>query len=348
MKKILLTGGGTAGHIMPHIALLPELKKHFKQIDYIGTNGLEKSIISKYPEIKFHEIKAVKLIRKLTPKNLLIPFKLLSSIKKCKKILKEIRPDVIFSKGGFVSIPVVIAGHQLGIPIVSHESDISIGLANKIILKYCNAMCLSFKETSKHKKCKYTGSPIRQSLYKGNEKNIIPKANFEPSKTNILFLGGSLGAKAINEFIFNNIDNLSEKYNICHIVGKNNTKLIKKDNYYQIEFAENIEDFFAFADIVICRSGANTIFELLALTKPMILIPLPKSQSRGDQIANAKSFKENGYAELIEQENLSLNSLIKTIDKVKNNRVDIVNKMKTAKIKDANESILRVILEQEK
>lgn len=348
MKKILLTGGGTAGHIMPHIALLPELKKHFKYIEYIGTNGLEKSIISQYKEIKFHEINAVKLVRKLTAKNLLIPIKLLNSIKQCRRILKSSMPDIVFSKGGFVSVPVVIAAHQLGIPIVSHESDISMGLANKIILRYCNVMCTSFKETSKNKKCKYTGSPIRESLFNGNEKNILSKCDFHPNKPKILFMGGSLGAKAINDFVFNNIDNLTEKYNICHIVGKNNIKHINKSNYYQIEFTNNIEDCFKFADIVICRSGANTIFELLALSKPMILIPLPKSQSRGDQIANAKNFEENGFAYLIKQENLSLENLNKVIKKARNNRSEILINMKKSPIKNANKNILNILLNQKK
>ena len=333
---------------MPHIALLPELKKHFKNIYYIGTNGLEKTIIGGYKEIKFYEIEAVKLIRKITLKNFTIPFKLIKSIKQCKKILKDVRPDVIFSKGGFVSVPVVIAGHQLGIPIVSHESDISMGLANKIILRYCNVMCTSFKKTSKNKKCKYTGIPIRNELYKGNKNNIYTKKDFDPQKINILFLGGSLGAKAINDFVFKNINALTDKYNICHIVGKNNKKLLPNENYYQVEFTNNIEDFFDFADIVICRSGANTIFELLSLYKPMILIPLPKKQSRGDQIANAKSCKEEGYAEVIEQENLTLETLVKTIEKTKHNKEKYCDNMRKAKIKDANQSILNIILQQEK
>ena len=190
MKKIILTGGGTAGHIVPNIALLPELKKHFDKIYYLGSkNSMEEEMIKKYSFIEFIEIPTTKLIRKLTLKNLLIPFKLIKSIIKTKKTIKNIKPDVIFCKGGFVSVPVAIAGKQLKIPVISHESDLSMGLANKIILKFANTLCTSFEDTAKiSKKCICTGSPIREEIFKGNKNNVINKFKYSPNKPTVLFL----------------------------------------------------------------------------------------------------------------------------------------------------------------
>ena len=307
MKKIVLTGGGTAGHVMPNVALLKYLEKEFDEIHYIGSfNGIEKNIIKNYPQIIYHEIPTVKLIRSLTPKNLLIPLKLLKSLKKTKQILKAINPSVIFSKGGFVSVPVVLVGAKLKIPIIAHESDSSMGLANKIILKKCEKMCFSFENLAKKYKEKgvFSGSPIRDEIFKGNKQQTIKELNLLENKPTILIMGGSLGATAINNVIFENAEELSKQYNLIHIVGKNNSnkKLLKINNYKQIEFANKIENYLSCADIVISRSGSNSIFEFLALKKPMILIPLPKSSSRGDQIINAQIFHSKGYAHILYQE----------------------------------------------
>ena len=347
--KIVLTGGGTAGHVMPNIALLPELKKHFSSIHYIGTNGIEKNIISEYDAIKYHEISAVKFIRSLTPKNLLIPYKLFKSVQECREILKKIRPNVVFSKGGFVSVPVVIAAHKLGIPVISHESDKSMGLANKIILRFSKKMCLSFRETSKNRKCIYTGSPIRESIFKGNKIKILQKASFDMKKNTLLFMGGSLGSKAINKAVYDSLPQLTKKYNVVHICGKNNLKNdLDYKNYLQIEYTNTIEDCFALADFVICRSGANTIFELLALNKPMLLIPLSKKQSRGDQIENAKLFESYGYAHILEEEKLNKNNLIIAIDKIVKDKNNLLNDIKKYKAVNSNKKIIDIILSNSK
>ena len=323
MKKIILTGGGTAGHIVPNIALLPELKKHFDKIYYLGSkNSMEEEMIKKYSFIEFIEIPTTKLIRKLTLKNLLIPFKLIKSIIKTKKIIKNIKPDVIFCKGGFVSVPVAIAGKQLKIPVISHESDLSMGLANKIILKFANTLCTSFEDTAKiSNKCICTGSPIREEIFKGNKNNVINKFKYSPNKPTVLFFGGSLGSKNINNLVVNSLSKLLEKYNVLHITGKNNKTNIKKDGYYNVEFASNIQDFFACADIVVCRGGANSLFELLALNKPMLIIPLSKAESRGDQIENAEYFKNKGYAEVLLEEHMNTDNLLKNLEQIyKNNK----------------------------
>ncbi|MGN0961259.1 MAG: UDP-N-acetylglucosamine--N-acetylmuramyl-(pentapeptide) pyrophosphoryl-undecaprenol N-acetylglucosamine transferase [Christensenellales bacterium] len=346
MKTIVFTGGGTAGHIMPNLALIDELKDF--NIYYIGSNGMEKDIVTKYPNIKFIEIPSVKLIRSFTLKNFLIPFKLLKSISICKQILKEIKPDIIFSKGGYVSIPVCFAGYSQKIPILTHESDFSIGLANKLIARKSKYICCSFKATADAygKNAKFTGSPIRKKILSGNKNIVINRHKISNThQPIILIVGGSLGAQYINNFIWNNINELANKYTILHIVGRNNiNKNINKSNYYQIDFANDIENYFALSDIVISRSGSNTIFELLALNKPMILIPLPQSSgSRGDQELNAKYFLECGYAELIKQDNLEINNLKKVITKILNNKNQYILKMKNANNSIGTNTIIKLI-----
>ncbi len=304
MKTIVLTGGGTAGHIMPNMALLPELKKYFDKIVYVGSEQMEKNIAHDY-HLPFYQISAVKLVRKLTPKNLAIPFKLLKSIKQAKMVLKQINPDVIFSKGGFVSLPVVIAGHKLGIPVVSHESDMTMGLANKIIYKYAKTVCTGFESTAlHHKKCVYTGSPVRNEIFLGQRQVAKKICNFAKDQKTLLFFGGSLGSQKINNALYKTIDKLDD-FNIIHITGKNNKSQIHQSNYYSCEWTNQIQHFFALADIVICRAGANTLCELMALGKKMILIPLSKKQSRGDQIDNANYFAKKGYAKVIFEEDLT-------------------------------------------
>lgn len=343
MSTIVLTGGGTAGHIMPNVALIPELKKHFDKIVYIGSkNGMEKDIISKIPGIEFKEIETVKLIRKFTLKNLLIPFKLISSVRACKKLLKKLKPDVIFSKGGYVAVPVCIAGKSLGIKIISHESDYSFGLANKLIMKRCNLMLTSFRETCKNDKCIYTGSPIREEIFKGNKNNC--ECNFKKKQPCVLIFGGSLGAKKINGVVFKSIDKLKD-FNIVHIVGKNNSKEIDKPNYFQREFVDNIWDYFNLADLVVSRAGANSIFEILALKKPMLLIPLSKAQSRGDQIENATAFKRYGFASLLYEEELNPVTLKRSINNLYQNKDRYISRMNEISSVPSNKLILQKILE---
>lgn len=325
--KIALTGGGTAGHVTPHLALLPELKQHFNDIIYLGSeNGIEREIISKY-NIRYFSTTTTKLIRKNIFKNLSIPFKLLKGIKEAKKILKSEKPNIIFSKGGFVSLPAVIAGHKLGIPIIIHESDLTMGLANKIASKYADIVCTTFEETAKKIKDKglYTGSPIRKT----DSSFTNPFNNHKPILT---ITGGSQGAKTINTAVRNNLDNLLNQYNIIHIVGKGNLENINRKGYKQIEFTDDILSIFRNSHIVVSRSGSNTIFELLKLGIPMILIPLPKGNSRGDQIDNAKYFESKGYAKILLQENLTNESLIKIINEMEEDIKDIQKSLKMALI----------------
>lgn len=347
-NTIVLCGGGTAGHVMPNIALLKYLKQHFKNIYYIGsTNGIEKEIISKYPEIKYFPITSVKLIRGINIKNLLIPFKLLKGYTQSKKILKELKPDIVFSKGGYVSVPVTFACKSLHIPVVAHESDFNLGLANKLILKSCTKMCCSFKQTAIDigPKGVFTLSPIRDELFSGNKQNAINKCKFFNTKPTLLVIGGSLGAKAINECMFKIANKISKKFNVIHIVGKGNkNNNINISNYYQIEFTNEIQDYFALADIVVSRAGSNAINEFLVLNKPMLLIPLPKGNSRGDQILNSKYFVENGFALELLQENMNGTTLIDKINQLYTDRNKIKSNQSKLKNKNGTKNILETIL----
>ncbi len=344
-KRIVLTGGGTAGHVYPALAVKEKLEGEY-DIHYIGGNGMEKEILSKEKNITFHKIDAVKLQRKLTAKNLLIPFKLFSSIKTAKKILKTIKPNVIFSKGGFVALPVVIAGRKLGIPIVSHESDLSLGLANKIILHYCDFMCCAFESTCKGKdKLIYSGQPIRNKVLNGNKYNLPFLPKLDKNKPNLLVVGGSSGAKFINDKVEENLANLLKIFNVIHITGKGKTieKQNRKNGYVQVEYADNIGDYLALADYIISRAGSGAINEFLALRKPMLLIPLSKSCSRGDQIENAKLFQSLGYCQMLEEEEFNEQLFLEKLkDLIKNNKKFKENMEKTS-ISNATDKIITII-----
>lgn len=346
MKKIVFCGGGTAGHVMPNIALIENLQSNKKiEIHYIGGAGIEKKILEKYKNITYHEINPPKLIRSFTLKNLTLPFSLIKSIINCKKLLKEISPNVIFSKGGFISVPVVLASKK--IPVIGHESDYTMGLANKIIYKFADKMFFSFSDTALQypKKGEYSGTPIRKKIYKG--KNLKCKLNINNNLNTILIVGGSSGASYINEFIYKNIDELCRGYNIIHITGKQKQQAVVKlhtpPNYYKIEYAENIEDYITTADFIISRAGSNSIFEFLELRKPMILIPLPKDQSRGDQILNANYFSRNNLAITIQQEELTLDNLKVKLKELKTNKESYIKNMKNFNQQNGTTTIFREI-----
>lgn len=349
MKNIVFTGGGTAGHIMPNLAIINQLKDF--NIYYLGSNGMEKEIISKYKNITFIEIPSVKLIRSLNLKNLLLPYKLLKSISIAKKKLKEINPSLIFSKGGFVSVPVSLAGQSLKIPVLTHESDLSIGLANKIIAKKSKALLCTFKETAENygKNAIYTGSPIRQEIFRGDKNTIISRHNINTNKPILLIIGGSLGAKFINNIIQNNLDKLTKHYFIIHIVGKNNkTTNLSHINYIQLDFVKDIENYLSSSDIVISRAGSNAIFELLALQKPTLLIPLPKGNSRGDQIENAKLFNNKKLANVVYQENLTYEILEEKLKETLKNKDIYIKNMQLEKNINGTKNITNLIYKYSK
>lgn len=344
---IILTGGGTAGHVTVNINLQKVLSRHFKQIVYIGSKtGIEKTLIPSQTNYIYEEITTTKLSRSNPLKNISIPFKLAKAISEAKKIIKKYNPSIIFSKGGYVGLPVVIAGKKLGIPVICHESDITMGLANKMAKKYANVICTNFKITADEngKKCTHTGMPLNiSSLTKMQAKQ---KLNIKTDKPILLVTGGSLGAKSINEFIFKNINNLTKDYYIIHIVGKGNlNKNIKSTNYKQIEFSNDMWTIFRASDYAISRAGANTITELLANNILTIFVPLPKSVSRGDQIENSNYLEKINVSKTIFQENLNLEKVQNTLILLKNNAIFYKNNIKNANFKDGTDNILKIILQ---
>ena len=302
MKRIILTGGGTAGHVTPNIALLPRLRELQYDIHYIGLyNGIEKSLIEKQ-DVPYHGISSGKLRRYFSLQNFTDPFRVLKGFGEANKIIKELKPDVIFSKGGFVSVPVVIAGKRNHVPVIIHESDMTPGLANKISIPSAVKVCCNFPETLKalpEDKAVLTGSPIRQELMTGDKEKARSFCGFKETKPVILIVGGSLGAAAVNQAVRKILPQLLKEFQIIHLCGKGKLDYSLKglDGYAQFEYIQDeLKDLFALSDIVISRAGANAICELLALRKPNLLIPLSASASRGDQILNARSFERQKFS----------------------------------------------------
>lgn len=317
MKKyntIVLTGGGTMGHVTPNLIILPELMYNFDKVYYIGSfKGVEKEKVASFNsklkpsqnKLEYISIPTVKLDRVKWYKNILLPFTLIKAIIEAKQYLRTIRPDVLFSKGGYVSVPVVIAAHQLHIPIVIHESDLSMGLANKISAKRATTVCTTFPETAKKTvNGVYTGSAINPKLATADGEKLKNKYKLYPNLKTILITGGSLGSSPINDAILKILPYLVINYNVLHLTGRGKKVNFHHANYHQLEFTDDIGSFFKASDLVISRAGSNTIFELANLKKPMLLIPLPKNASRGDQLENAEYFKKLGIANIIQQEDL--------------------------------------------
>lgn len=348
-KKIILTGGGTAGHVTPNMALIPELKQRGYEIKYIGSyDGIEKKLIEEIG-IDYEGISSGKLRRYMSAKNFTDPFRVIKGYSEAKKIIKSYAPDIVFSKGGFVSVPVVLAAKKYNIPVIIHESDMTPGLANKLSISAASAICHNFPETASYLpkgKAILTGSPIRAELRQGNKLAGLNMCGFTTSKPIIMVVGGSLGAVAVNEAVRGALDILLKKYQIVHLCGKGKTDASLKDvkGYKQFEYIKSeLKDLFSMSDIVISRAGANAICEIIALRKPSILIPLSAKASRGDQILNAKSFKKQGFSEVIEEENLTKNLLVDTINNVYEHRDKYITAIDNAGTTDAVKTILDLI-----
>lgn len=311
LKKIVLTGGGTAGHVTPNIALLPRLKELGYEVSYIGSyDGIEKKLITDF-DIPYYGIATGKLRRYLDVKNFTDPFRVLKGFGEAREHLKQIQPDIIFSKGGFVSVPVVQAAATLRIPCIIHESDMTPGLANQLCIPLAKKVCCNFPETVSSlpkDKAVLTGSPIRAELLKGDAAAAKDFCGFKEDKPVILVIGGSLGAASINKAVREALPALLKDFHVIHICGKDklDNMLLHTEGYVQFEYVKTeLKDLFALCDVVISRAGANSICELLALKKPSLLIPLPAASSRGDQILNAKSFEAQGYSMVLDDDDLS-------------------------------------------
>ena len=349
--KIIMTGGGTAGHVTPNLALIPELKKRGFDIKYIGSiDGIEKEIIGD-ANIPYFPISSGKLRRYFDMKNFSDPFKVIKGIYQAKRILDKEKPDVVFSKGGFVAVPVVIAASMKKIPVVSHESDLTPGLANKLSAPFCNKLCVTFRESLnyiKDGKGVLTGTPIREEILKGNKQRALDICKFKNNKEIILVIGGSLGAKSINDEVRYHIKEILKSFNVIHICGKGNLdkELENLEGYRQFEYVkEDLPHFLKAADFVISRAGANVIFELLALKKPTLLIPLSKKISRGDQVLNANSFEKEGYSLVLdEDEMMEKHNLINKLNDLKNRKDELIKNMSKSDAKNGVEAIITVIM----
>lgn len=351
MKRIILTGGGTAGHVTPNIALIPKLKELGYDIQYIGSyEGIEKELIEPFG-IPYHGISSGKLRRYFSVQNFTDPFRVIKGFGEARKLIKDLKPDVIFSKGGFVSVPVVLAGKKCKVPVIIHESDMTPGLANKIAIPSASKVCCNFPETLENLpkgKAVLTGSPIRQELLSGNKIAAMDMCGFTADKPVILVIGGSLGSVIVNNAVREALPELLNHFQIIHLCGKGKTdeSLKNTKGYCQFEYIKNeLRDIFALADIVISRAGANAICELLALRKPNLLIPLSAKASRGDQILNARSFERQGFSLVIEEEELSKASLLQAVQNLYDNRSTFIDAMRSSGQQDSIDTIIGLIEE---
>lgn len=349
MKRIILTGGGTAGHVTPNIALLPRLKELQYDIHYIGSyQGIEKELIEPFG-IPYHGISTGKLRRYLSARNLTDPFRVLKGLGEARRLIKILDPDVIFSKGGFVSVPVVLAGKKRHVPTIIHESDMTPGLANKLSLSAATKVCCNFPETLEllpEGKAVLTGSPIRQELLSGNRYKAREFLGFTSDKPVILIIGGSLGAVAVNEAVRAILPELLKTYQVIHLCGRGkiDPTLVNLEGYAQYEYIkEELKDLFALTDIVVSRAGANAICELLALHKPNLLIPLPANASRGDQILNARSFERQGFSIVLEESEMTNETLLAAINRLYENREVYIETMKRSSQQNSIDTIIDLI-----
>lgn len=349
MKHIILTGGGTAGHVTPNIALIPTLKEAGYQISYIGSyNGIERKLIEELG-IPYYGISSGKLRRYFDPKNFSDPFRVLKGFHEARKLLKQLKPDVVFSKGGFVTVPVVIAAKRCKIPAIIHESDMTPGLANKLCIPSAVKVCCNFPETVSSlpkDKAVLTGTPIRQELLNGNKEAGRQFCGFTADKPVLMIIGGSLGAASVNDHVRKILPELLKDFQVIHLCGKGkmDEKLTGTAGYVQYEYIKDeLPDLFALADVVISRAGANAICEISALHKPNLLIPLSANASRGDQILNAESFRRQGFSEVLSEEEITPELLLKTIQNLYENRASYVAAMEKSQQGDAIATITDLI-----
>ncbi|MBQ1491560.1 MAG: undecaprenyldiphospho-muramoylpentapeptide beta-N-acetylglucosaminyltransferase [Blautia sp.] len=349
MKKIILTGGGTAGHVTPNLALLPRLKELGFEVNYIGSyQGMEKALVEA-EGIPYYGISSGKLRRYFDVKNFTDPFRVLKGFREARRLMKELRPDVVFSKGGFVTVPVVIAAHRAHIPVVLHESDMTPGLANRLCLSSADVICTNFPETVSSlpgNKAVLTGTPIRSALLSGDAERGLAFCHLSGEKPVLLVMGGSLGATPVNDRIREILPRLLGRFEVVHLCGKGklDPSLQGTPGYVQFEYiSEELPDLFALADVVVSRAGANAICELCALAKPNLLIPLSANASRGDQILNARSFEKQGFSVVLEEEEIRPDLLFTTICQLYEDRDHYIDAMNKSSHLDSIEKICQIL-----
>ncbi len=354
MKTIVLTGGGTAGHVTPHLAILPWLREEGYTIHYIGSlSGIEKTLMTSQSGVTYHGIHTGKLRRYFDLQNFTDPFRVLKGISESRKLMKEIRPDVVFSKGGFVAVPVAMAAHRAKVPLLCHESDLTPGLANRISSRYADRIATTFPECAKAlgPKAVCTGTPLRRELYLGSREEGLRLSGFTGEKPILLMTGGSLGAQSVNRALREALPQLTQQLDVIHLTGKGNLDqaLEGTPGYRQFDYVQDeMPHLLAAADLVLSRAGSNTLCELQALKKPMLLVPYPKGASRGDQILNAESYRQRGLAEVLLQENMNADTLTQAVFRLREDAPTLRAALEKAPAADGTEAICRLIREIEK
>lgn len=345
-KRIVLTGGGTAGHCTPNLALIPYLEKAGFEIAYVGSiGGIEQKLVADY-HIPYTGVETGKLRRYFDPKNFSDPFRVIKGYEESRTYLKEFKPDIVFSKGGYVGVPVVRAAHSLHIPAIIHESDMSLGLANKLCVGSAVKVCCNFPETMEElpdAKAVLTGTPIRDELFHGSREKGLTFCGFDESRPVLMIIGGSQGASSVNKTVRENLDALLEDFQVVHLCGKDkmDNLLLTKPGYRQFEYVkEELKDLYAMADVVISRAGANAVCELVALKKPNLLVPLPTG--RGDQKLNAASMEKQGYSIVVQDDDLP-DVILDRVHELYRNREQYIEKMNSSSLTNSNQIILDLI-----
>ncbi|HFK1680843.1 undecaprenyldiphospho-muramoylpentapeptide beta-N-acetylglucosaminyltransferase [Bacillus sp. SRB1LM] len=344
-KKILFTGGGTAGHVMINIVLIPKFMEKGWGVEYIGSqNGIEKLLVQ---NVKYNIVSTGKLRRYWDLENFKDPFKIIKGCIQSYKLMKRIKPDVIFSAGGFVSVPVVIGAWMNKVPVIIREPDSTLGLANKIALPFTTKLCTTFPQTGENvsnEKKVYVGPIVREEIERGNVLRGRSYCKFKQDKPVLLIMGGSQGAQWINDMVRKSLETLLLNFNIVHMCGKGKVdSSIGMEGYMQFEYiGEELPHILNMSSVVVSRAGSTAISELLFLKKPMLLIPLTNSSSRGDQVLNAEYFSRQGYAEVILQDRVSTNTFIHAVNKLYTNKERYIQNMNGYK-KTNNEGIHQLI-----
>ncbi len=347
MKRIVLTGGGTAGHVSPNQALIPLLLKEGWEVHYIGTkNGIERTLIEGMEGVTYHAVSSGKLRRYFDLKNFTDPFRVIAGAFQSFNIIRKLKPSVVFSKGGFVSVPVVVGGALCRVPVVMHESDITPGLANKLCKPFAKAVCTTFPECAKllGEKGILTGTPLRASIFSGTREKGLALAGFDGSKPVLMMIGGSLGAQTVNSALREALPELTKKFDVLHVCGKGNKDeaLEGMTGYRQFEYlSDELPDAFACADVVLSRAGSNSLSELMALKKPMLLIPY--HSGRGDQVLNANSLKARGLAHVMIQSDMNAQSLVTALDALWEERELLAQRLAALPDADGTSAVLAQI-----
>lgn len=350
----MFTGGGTAGHVIVNLALIPKFQEEGWEIDYIGSiDGIERELISQLDNVTYYPISTGKLRRYMSIENIKDPFKVFKGMIQAWNIMRKRKPNVLFSKGGFVSVPVVFAAKLCRIPTIIHESDFTPGLANKLAMPFAEQILTTFPETEKHlshKKTTYIGAIIRDELFQGSKEKGYHITGFHPNKSVLLIMGGSGGSEKINAIVRKSLPKLLTNFQIIHICGRGKIdQSYNEKGYVQFEYvSQDLAHIFAITDYVVSRAGANAIFEFLALRIPMLLIPLSYEASRGDQIVNAKSFEQSGYARVLKEEEMTLEAFVKEIKYLKQYGSILIDHMEKYKSEEARDRVINIIKSTQK